>query len=181
MKVTPLVDEDGYVRDDLTGLGPDSFEQLCRALAIRVLGPGITAFGSGRDGGREASFSGRQQYPNLADPWDGYGVVQAKYKDQLLGATADATWLRGQVKAELDDWADPSKRRVRDGRRPEYLVLATNVPLSSVPGSGGKDRTDELIRGIRCPWPQGLEGMGREPDQGRSSTRIPTSSGRLLP
>jgi tetratricopeptide (TPR) repeat protein len=142
-----LVDEDGYVRDDLTGLGPDGFEQLCRALAIRVLGAGITAFGSGRDGGREASFSGRQQYPNLADPWDGYGVVQAKYKDQLLGATADTTWLRGQVKAELDDWADPSKRRVRDGRRPEYLVLATNVPLSSVPGSGGKDRTDELIRG----------------------------------
>ena len=135
--------------EDLTRLGPDAFEQLVLALAIHILGPGITAFGDGPDGGREASFSGRQQYPNLADPWDGYGVLQAKYKDQLFGSGPDATWVLGQVKDELDDWANPGKRRVSEGRRPEYLIFATNVPLSAVPGRGGRDKVDELIKGYK--------------------------------
>lgn len=135
--------------EDLTRLGPDAFEQLVLALAVRVLGPGITAFGDGPDGGREATFSGRQQYPNTADPWDGYGVLQAKYKDRLFGSGPDATWFLGQVKDELDDWADPGKRRVSEGRRPEYLIFATNVPLSAVPMRGGRDRADELIEKYR--------------------------------
>ena len=131
---------------DLSGLGPHGFEEMCRALGVRVLGPGITAFGAGPDGGREASFSGLQQFPNTAEPWNGYGIMQAKYKAQLRGTRSDTTWLRGRIKAELDAWADPAKRRVRDGRCPEYLIVTTNVGLSGVPGSGGKDRIDELIK-----------------------------------
>ena len=99
-------------------LGPQGFEEICRALGVRILGPGITAFGAGPDGGREASFSGLQQFPNTAEPWNGYGIMQAKYKAQLRGTRTDTTWLRGRIKAELDAWADPAKRRVRDGRRP---------------------------------------------------------------
>ena len=34
---------------------------------------------------------------------------------------------------------------MRDGRRPDYLIVATNVPLSAVPGTGGKDRSNSLI------------------------------------
>ena len=131
---------------DLSGLGPQGFEEMCRALGVRILGPGVTAFGAGPDGGREASFSGLQQFPNTAEPWNGYGIMQAKYKAQLRGTRTDTTWLRGRIKAELDAWADPAKRRVRDGRRPEYLIVTTNVALSGVPGSGGKDRIDELIK-----------------------------------
>lgn len=131
---------------DLSGLGTHGFEDVCRALGVRVLGPGLAAFGAGPDGGREASFSGLQQFPNTAEPWNGYGIMQAKYKAQLRGTGSDTTWLRGRIKAELDAWADPDKRRVRDGRRPEYLIITTNVGLSGVPGSGGKDRIDELVK-----------------------------------
>jgi hypothetical protein len=53
--------------------------------------------------------------------------------------------LTRQVKAELEAWADPGKARVRQGRRPEYLIIATNVPLSGVPGTGGKARIGKLI------------------------------------
>jgi hypothetical protein len=80
------------VSDDLTGLGPRGFERLCRALATYVLGPGIEAFGSGPDGGREVSFRGLQQYPSSAEPWNGYGILQAKYKERLLGTGADTRW-----------------------------------------------------------------------------------------
>lgn len=138
--------EDRHVSDDLTGLGPRGFERLCQALATYVLGPGIEAFGSGPDGGREASFHGRVPYPSSANPWDGFGILQAKFKERILGTGADATWLRRQVKAELDAWADAGLARVSQGRRPDYLIVATNVPLSGVPGSGGKARIDKLIR-----------------------------------
>jgi hypothetical protein len=43
--------------------------------------------------------------------------------------------------------SDPSRRRVRNGRKPEYLIIATNVRLTSVPGIGGKDRVGRLIAG----------------------------------
>ena len=79
------VGEDMWMSVDLSGLGPQGFEEMCRALGVRILGPGITAFGAGPDGGREASFSGLQQFPNTAEPWNGYGIMQAKYKAQLRG------------------------------------------------------------------------------------------------
>lgn len=77
---TASIGEDGRVADDLSGLGPQGFERLSQVLAVRVLGPGVEVFGEGPDGGREASFRGRLPYTNTVEPWDGYGVLQAKYK-----------------------------------------------------------------------------------------------------
>jgi hypothetical protein len=131
--------------DDLTGLGPQGFERLCQALATCVLGPGIEVFGAGPDGGREASFAGLPHYPSPQDPWAGYGFLQAKFKTVVRGTPADVAWLRKQVMAELEAWGDPARRRVSQGRRPQYLIIATNVSLSAVPGTGGKDRLDKLI------------------------------------
>lgn len=132
--------------DDLSGLGPQGFERLSQALAVRVLGLGIDVFGDGPDGGREVSFHGRLPYPNHIEPWDGYGVLQAKYKLRITGTGADTAWLRRQITAELKAWSDPGKKRVLNGRLPEYLIFVTNVRLSAVPGKGGKDQIDALIR-----------------------------------
>lgn len=132
--------------DDLSGLGPQGFERLSQALAVRVLGPGVEVFGEGPDGGREASFCGRLPYPSPTDPWDGYGVLQAKYKVRITATGSDTAWLRQQITAELKAWSDPNKNRVLNGRLPEYLIFVTNVPLSAVPGKGGKDQIGTLIR-----------------------------------
>ena len=54
---------------DLSRLSSRSFEQLIQSLAIKVLGPGIVVFGDGPDGGREAIFERKLDYPtprNLA-------------------------------------------------------------------------------------------------------------------
>jgi hypothetical protein len=141
------VGHDRRMADDLTGLGARGFERMCQALASYVLGPGIKVFGDGPDGGREASFHGWLSYPNAERPSDGYGVLQAKYKEKVTASGQDTAWFLGRVKAELDAWTNPNKRRVRDGRVPEYLIFATNIALSAVPGSGGKDRVDDLVRG----------------------------------
>jgi hypothetical protein len=133
---------------DLSRLGPDEFEHLCQALAVQVLGAGVVVFGAGPDGGREASFDGQlPSFPTSSAPWGGYVVVQAKYKATLTGTADDLSWLQTQIRKELDAWSDRTKARVRDGRRPEYLIFATNVSLSAVPGRGGKDRIDQLIEG----------------------------------
>jgi hypothetical protein len=140
------VAHDGVVVYQLSGLDERRFEDLCRALAVRVLGPGIQAFGAGPDGGREASFDGRLHYPTPEAGWDGYGVLQAKCRRVDVGK-ADAEWLCRTVANELDSWLDPMRKRVSEGRLPEYLIVATNVRLSSVPQRGGIDRVRTLLAG----------------------------------
>lgn len=139
--------EDGAVDYDLTRLGEREFEHLSQALALRVLGAGVSVFGDGPDGGREASFEGRLCFPEPGEPWDGYGVVQAKFKRRPGGGGEDAEALLRAVAAELDAWADPESKRVKKGRVPQYVIFTSNVVLSPVPKSGGVDRVNALIAG----------------------------------
>ncbi|MEV4274033.1 NACHT domain-containing protein [Micromonospora aurantiaca (nom. illeg.)] len=140
------------MRFDLTQLGPDEFEELSQALAVAVLGGAVSVFGEGRDGGREATFEGQMRYPDplpATGAWDGYGILQAKYKGHPTTTTADTDWFYGHVRDELRKWADDESSRVKRGRRPEYIVFTTNVTLSPDPGRGGIDRINELIRGYQ--------------------------------
>lgn len=132
---------------NLSGLGELEFEDLCQALALCVLGSGVGVFGDGPDGGREAEFEGVFRYPDPAPEgqWEGYGVLQAKYRRTPTTTQADTAWFKAQVKAELDKWVDPRRSRVKRGRLPEYLIFATNVALSGDPGRGGIASADELI------------------------------------
>lgn len=150
---------DTGMRYDLNRLGEYEFEDLTQALALRILGPAVTVFGDGPDGGREASFEGRLRYPDPSPNgvWDGYGVVQAKFRRQPTTTKADTTWFLRQVKAELDAWLDPHRNRVKRGRVPQYILFSTNVALSGDPGRGGIDTIDELIGQCRD---QGLPLLG---------------------
>ncbi len=127
---------------DLSGLSSTSFENLLQALALKLLGAGTVVFGDGPDGGREATFEGRMDYPSQADPWDGYCVVQAKFRQRPEGTGKDGEWALAQLGKELKDFADPKKRR----RAPEYYIFATNVVLSPVRGKGAKDKVAKLFR-----------------------------------
>jgi hypothetical protein len=51
------------VANQFFGFSPESFEQFARAVALSVFGPGVTMFGNGPDGGREATFRGGVPYP----------------------------------------------------------------------------------------------------------------------
>jgi hypothetical protein len=137
--------EDHAVDYDLTRLGDREFEHLSQALALQVLGPGVSVFGAGPDGGREAAFEGRMHFPEPDQPWDGYGVVQAKFKQRPAGDGKDAAWFLRQLQAELETWADPKSNRVRRGRVPQYVPFTTNVVLSAAAGSGGVDRVEALV------------------------------------
>ncbi|WP_433616646.1 hypothetical protein ACQP2P_15380 [Dactylosporangium sp. CA-139114] len=76
--------------------------------------------------------------------WNGYGVLQAKCR-RIAGGVADAQWLCQSLSSELDQWLEPRRWRVAAGRMPQFLIVATNVRLLSVPRRGGIDRVKDLL------------------------------------
>jgi hypothetical protein len=131
-------------------LGPRSFEHIVQALAVKYVGPGVTIFGDGPDGAREAAFNGQSHYPAGQDSWDGYIVIQAKYLQTPRHSVEDVTWLCGQLRSELQKFADNE----RGLRVPKYYIFASNVRLSSIsprtsrrgkPVLGGKDRISAVF------------------------------------
>jgi hypothetical protein len=132
---------------NLEQLGPTGFQDLGAALAAATFGAGVQVMGSGRDGGRDLYFRGPLLWaktPERAgEVWDGYTVFQIKHKERLAARPEDnASWLWGQVRAELEKWADPAAGR---DPVPDYLLFITNVPLSPFPVSGGHDQLNNAI------------------------------------
>ena len=126
---------------DLSRLSNSSFEYLVQALAARVLGPGIVVFGDGPDGGREATFERKVPYPSSVDSWDGYGVVQAKYRQRSRETQQDGNWAVDQLKDEIRKYTDPESNL----RKPDYFIFATNVVLTPVREKGSKDRAVAVL------------------------------------
>ena len=126
---------------DLSRLSSRSFEHLVQALAARVLGPGIVVFGDGPDGGREATFERKVPYPSPVEGWDGYGVVQAKYRQRPGDTQQDGNWAVDQLKDEIRKYTDPESKL----RKPDYFIFATNVVLTPVLGRGSKDRAADVL------------------------------------
>lgn len=72
---------DGMPRYRLNALGDVEFEGLVQALLKRIVGPGTTSFGPGRDGAREATFTGAAPYPSKIEEWAGDWIFQVKFHD----------------------------------------------------------------------------------------------------
>ena len=126
---------------DLSRLNTRSFEQMIQALAVQVLGSDVVIFGDGPDGGREATFDGPIEYPSPDNGWNGYGVVQAKYRQRLTDTKQDGDWAVSQLKEELGKYLEPGNNL----RRPEYFIYVTNVVLTPVNEKGSKDRVLSLL------------------------------------
>jgi hypothetical protein len=126
---------------DFSGLNTRSFEQMIQSLCIGVLGPGVVIFGDGPDGGREATYEGslKQMCPDDPDT-TGYLVVQAKFCQRPHGKLKEDTeWLRIQLKQEMSMFAKGKRRK------PDFYIIATNLILSPVQDTGGKDKISRLF------------------------------------
>ena len=134
---------------DFTGLSTSSFESLAQALAVKVLGGGTIIFGVGPDGGREATYEGRVSYPSAAEQWEGYIVLQAKFRQRLTDRATDADWAIQLLREELDKYVE-----AKGGRRvPDYYIFVTNVVLTPVQKKGGKDRVAKVFDEYRKKLP----------------------------
>jgi hypothetical protein len=119
-----------FVHYDLNRLGHDGFEKMCQALTVHVLGHGTKIHvGPGPDGGRDAWFDGKtERFPDLDTPWDGYIVMLAMYSQPRDNPAASINALRHRIKKAFERW---SGRSARDIRRPDYIILATNLQLAT--------------------------------------------------
>lgn len=99
----------------LEELGPRAFEQLSVALASSIVGPGLEIYGSGSDGGREATFDGpiRWSATDGGGRWDGYTVIQAKQREHLAPPADNLNWLKIQIRNEFAEWMKPNTKRSR--------------------------------------------------------------------
>ncbi|WP_336827374.1 hypothetical protein [Pseudomonas paracarnis] len=119
----------------LEKLNSSSFEAITKALAMEKFGSAGQVFPQGPDGGRDFAFEG---VINTYEPqkWDGYLVLQAKFKTKIGGAD-DVRWLIEQLKQELSKFSRPDSAY----RKPEYYIIATNINLS-----GADVRTKKVTR-----------------------------------
>lgn len=129
---------------DLDSLGHREFEHLIQSLATKIIAPGVTPFGDGPDGGREATYEGKMKYPSDKEPWNGYLVIQCKHRirDNSSRHSADGSWALYQLEIELKKLSD-SKRKLRS---PNFYIFATNVSLSAAYLTGAKDRLNNILK-----------------------------------
>lgn len=130
---------------DLSRFSPGSFQRFAQALALHIFGPGLEVYGSGPDGGRDATFDGKPNFPSSTKPWDGYTVVQVKYREKPKGDHRDSDWLVDQIKLEQEAF----RKSQRASRKPQYYLIITNVALSGVPRSGGLAKARAALANLK--------------------------------
>jgi hypothetical protein len=127
---------------DFEHLDAKNFERMANALCAEYITRGLRPFGSGTDGGREATFEGKMQYSAGGAPWDGYLVLQCKQKESRGTPKQEAVWAIGQLDAEMKKYQTAKKKR----RRPDYFLFITNAHLSAQLDTGGKDKFVERLQ-----------------------------------
>lgn len=126
---------------NLNALGASEFERLSQALIKKVIGLGSVTFGAGRDGAREATFTGTSSsYPSPNSPWNGDWIFQVKFHDLSLTTPEKArASVLSEVDAELDKIFNKYKHRC------DNFIMITNVPISAVAESGTIDTARKLV------------------------------------
>jgi len=115
---------------DLSRLTGQSFQRLVESLCLAEFGTAAKVYSQGADGGRDLTLNG--EVPGYeARRWNGYVVMQAKYKETAAGD--GVSWLIAQLGQELALFLQ-SKSRVP----PKYYIVVTNISLSGA---------DSVVRG----------------------------------
>ncbi len=124
----------------LNNLGARNFEHLVQALSKKIIGEGVSIFGAGPDGQREATFNGKAPYPSSSDSWEGYWIIQAKFKEPNT-KKADYLWLKDSFESEMNNFKE---KKAAGKRLPDNYLFFTNIVLTPVAEKGIKDKIDSV-------------------------------------
>lgn len=110
-------------------LTESEFEELIVAICHKVLGGAAHAFATGRDGGRDSSFSGTaSNYPNAEHPWSGNFIIQAKHVNTSAESCSDNSFFANKSSL-LKSEVDKIKERKNTEQIDSYIVF-TNRKLT---------------------------------------------------
>lgn len=137
------------MKHELERLGTDGFEKLIQALMSKLFGIRVKIYGDGPDRQREALI--KDAHNTVCDGVEALGrtIIQAKFKSPD-GSAKDWTWLKDQLKKELDGFSKKAKSEPEFV--PETWIFFTNLILT--PASGGlKDKADAFVAGYKTLIP----------------------------
>lgn len=111
----------------LNELSSGEFENVVTSICEEILGMGTLIFSEGKDGGRDAKFTGRaNSFPSEASPWDGKMIIQAKHTVKI-GASCSESDFSTTLKKEV-----LSIKVLRDDNKLDYYLIFTNRKLSGL-------------------------------------------------
>lgn len=132
-------------------LSEEEFEELVVEISRCLFGEGVTGFSKGKDGGRDALFSGTSNgFPSMASPWSGQTVIQAKHCNSSVGSFSDKGFSvnksstierelprikRLRANGELDHYAFFSNRRLTGdahSRITQRISDYCNLPIADI-------------------------------------------------
>ena len=116
-------------------LTPGTFEHLIQSLSRKILGNGLTTFGDGPDGVREATFDGKAPFPSEKKCWKGKWVIQAKFKAREDNKK-DFNWVKKEFEKEMEKF---ETRKVKVEIPDNYLFF-TNVVLTPTVKAWGSNQ-----------------------------------------
>lgn len=124
----------------LNNLGTENFEHLVQAISRKILGEGVKIYGAGPDGQREATFEGKAPYPSSTNSWDGYWIIQAKFKS-MNTKQDDFKWIENNFVSEMNGF---KKKQEQGTPIPDNYLFFTNIVLTPAKDTGIKDKVDKL-------------------------------------
>lgn len=111
----------------LTELSASEFENVVASICEEILGTATIVFSEGKDGGRDAKFTGKaNSFPSEAMPWKGKIIIQAKHTVKI-GASCSDSDFSTTLKKEVS-----SIKALKDDDKLDYYLIFTNRKLSGL-------------------------------------------------
>ena len=121
-------------------LNSEEFENLIASICHEILGTGTLSFSLGKDGGRDAKFTGMaNNFPSASSPWRGKFIIQAKHTSKPTGSCSDSDF-KTILKNEL-----PRIKRLYDNGKLNYYLLFTNRKMTGLQDPKIEDLIDSEV------------------------------------
>ena len=124
----------------LYDLSWQEFEDVTISICEEILGVGTIKFTDGKDGGRDAKFTGiANHFPSNASPWNGKFIIQAKHTTNMIASCSDSefnTLLKKEVK---------SIKALKDDNKIENYIMFTNRKLTGLQDPKIEDFIEEEL------------------------------------
>lgn len=128
------------IKYPLYNLVDKKFENLVALICEEILGTGTIIFSEGKDGGRDAKFTGTaNRFPSEKAPWNGKFIIQAKHTTKPEASCSDSSF-KTILKDEL-----PRIRRLKENGKIDYYLMFTNRKLSGLQDPKIEDFLDNEV------------------------------------
>ena len=116
------------------------FEEVVTSICEDILGTGTIIFSDGKDGGRDAKFTGTaNNFPSNASPWVGKFIIQAKHTNKI-GASCSDSEFKTTLNKEVSNIKD-----LNDDKKLDHYLIFTNRKLGGMQDPKIEDFIDEEL------------------------------------